>query len=176
MVKVELKDEYTNFVNIAVNIAGKESFKLKTDVFNEISKNHVSMLDILMPNCKFMDINNIYCEKMKRAHPDLDVFVGDIRKIDLLDKSLDMVLDLSTLDHVAEYDLALSEYSRVLKNGGILALACWVAMEGSSHHDEQYIHNKSELDEAIFKKFNNIANSRFVCCNGGLWWYLLRNK
>ena len=120
MVKVELKNEYMNFVNIAVNIAGKESYKLKTDVFNEISINHGSMFDILMPNCKFMDIKSTYCDKMKRHHPDSDVFVGDIRKIDLPDKSLDMVLDLSTIDHVNHGPLIIKSATLLLSPEAII--------------------------------------------------------
>lgn len=171
-----LEKEYTNFVKIAVEIAGKDSKKLKTDVFNEV-KDRGNMYDILAPNCSFLDINSNYCETMKQLYPGTEVVLGDIRQLPFGDGCFDMILDLSTIDHILEYKKALLEYRRVLKKNGVLALVSWLsgALTAIVKH-EQYAHVMEKFNDFIFDNFNIIADGRFVKGRGNLVWYLARNK
>jgi ubiquinone/menaquinone biosynthesis C-methylase UbiE len=66
-----------------------------------------------------------------KKFPDLNILLGDIRKLTFSDLEFDLVADFSTLDHVSEKDAenALREYYRVLKQNGHLILVCWFSYE-----------------------------------------------
>jgi len=49
----------------------------------------------------------------------ISFFQGDIRAIDFLDNQFDIVSSFETLEHILEYDKALSEVLRVLKEDGL---------------------------------------------------------
>lgn len=86
----------------------------------------------------------------KERHPQLDLRRGDIRSLaEFAGESFEVVLDLSTLDHIqpSSVSQALASYRRVLKPGGILLLVFWASLnsrlvaEGDSgewSHGRQY--------------------------------------
>jgi len=93
---------------------------LKTDAYNEA---HVSGL--APKGCHIIDIDKDVVDKAtSRGYPSR---IGDIRKLEFKDNSLKAILDLSTIDHIEEYILALNEYERVLEFGGKLAIVVWLA-------------------------------------------------
>ncbi len=90
---------------------------LKTDANNE-AFNHPKSGGIVLNikgKCKFKQIE--YSEKTikkaKKKFPQLDIDKGDIRNLPYKDNQFDMVLDLSTLDHVkaSNTSKALEEYN-----------------------------------------------------------------
>lgn len=86
----------------------------------------------------------------RSAHPGLDLRQGDIRTLaDLSSGAFDVVLDLSTLDHIQPRDVprALASYRRVLRENGILLLVFWASVDaqviaegdaGEWSHGRQY--------------------------------------
>lgn len=63
---------------------------------------------------------------------------GDIRDLPFEDGEFDLILDMSTLDHVPRADMpgVLDEYKRVLEFGGHLGLVSW-----ATNAAEEYITN-----------------------------------
>jgi ubiquinone/menaquinone biosynthesis C-methylase UbiE len=55
----------------------------------------------------------------KRGLP-VDFFVGDMRKIDLLDNSIDAVFIFGVLHHIPDWENAVEEVARILKKQGVL--------------------------------------------------------
>lgn len=79
----------------------------------------------------------------------LALLEGDITKIPLPDSSLDTVLALDVLEHVADDQRAIGECARVLRPGGILIIFVpafmflWGKTDMDSHHLRRY--TKREL-------------------------------
>lgn len=84
--------------------------------------------------------------------------VGDIRELPYEDSYFDVVVDLSTIDHIPPEDLpkTLTGYARVLKEKGKLLMFAWC---GHGIHpdvwkpDNQYYFDKEELLGVIEKHF-----------------------
>jgi SAM-dependent methyltransferase len=86
----------------------------------------------------------------RSAHSELDLRQGDIRTLaGLPSGAFDVVLDLSTLDHIQPRDVprALASYRRVLRENGILLLVFWASVDahvvaegdtGEWSHGRQY--------------------------------------
>jgi methyltransferase family protein len=86
----------------------------------------------------------------RSAHPELEVRRGDIRTLaDIPGGAFDVLLDLSTLDHIQPRDVprALASYRRVLRENGILLLVFWASVDprliaegdaGEWSHGRQY--------------------------------------
>lgn len=63
-------------------------------------------------------------KKIKEAVPELDVRIGDVRRIDLADASLDGYVSAGVIEHFWEgYEAILNEMQRTLKIGGILFIS-----------------------------------------------------
>jgi len=57
---------------------------------------------------EYLEIDEAIAAKAKRLIPDMRVTVGDIRQIPWPDNTFDVVLDLSTIDHVPDYRRVLT--------------------------------------------------------------------
>jgi SAM-dependent methyltransferase len=170
---MSVEKEYINLVKIAVELVGVDAKKLKTDIYNEV-RDRGNMYPLLMPNCSFLDINKKYCKIMAKRYPDAEIKEGDIRAIPYTDDTFDLVVDLSTIDHIAEYKTALREYKRILKMGGVLLLSVWVDNEQQIKRHNQYRHKYSNFNSSINNMFNIIAHDRFMRGGGWLVWYLAK--
>ena len=69
------------------------------------------------------------------AFPGIDIRQGDICNLPYEQETFDIVLDLSTIDHVEHYTAALDEYKRVLKPGGAALIVAWV---DTNWHKQEY--------------------------------------
>jgi len=104
---------------------------LKTDLWNEGIETGRSILDQYQADSKCnlygVDISYITCSSAKGKLKTIHVVQGDVRALPFSDSSFDIVLDLSTLDHIPEYQApsAIQEYKRILKKQGILVLVYW---------------------------------------------------
>lgn len=96
---------------------GLEGRTLKTDTWNETETEFPIKAD------KYIELDAERVRKAQRLG--YDVVLGDVRQLPFEDESFDNVVDLSTIDHVVDYQNALAEYKRVLKPGGTLILVCW---------------------------------------------------
>lgn len=132
---------------------------LKTDCWNE-TENGLPEGGII-PQIKgkkvLIEYQQSNIESAKRNYPQLNIVKGDIRKLPFADLEFDVILDLSTLDHIPEEDIekALKEYNRVLKDGGYLLLITWFGKDIEYKEwtpDNQYNFNRERFN-SIFKKY-----------------------
>ncbi|MBI4863417.1 MAG: class I SAM-dependent methyltransferase, partial [Candidatus Riflebacteria bacterium] len=100
---------------------------LKTDLWNEgveIDRDVLSGASGLDAAVIGMDISHGVCRGARRRLAGLPATQGDIRSLPFDSGRFDLVLDLSTSDHVDETDVGpvLREYARVLRGDGVLVL------------------------------------------------------
>jgi len=104
---------------------------LKVDLWNEGIEVERDVLGLYERSSLFdlfgIDISNFVCSSAKRRLKNVHIIQTDIRKLPFRDGSFDIILDLSTLDHIplSQVQDVLSEYSRVLKKKGVLVLIFW---------------------------------------------------
>lgn len=108
---------------------------LKTDLYNESAPaKWVDSIADKIPDVQMtaVEIDPVVVQTARSLHPNMDFRVGDIRKLEFPDATFDIILELSTIDHVCPEDAekAMGEYRRVLKRDGIMLLFVWV----SPHH------------------------------------------
>jgi SAM-dependent methyltransferase len=91
-----------------------------------------------------------------------NIIQGDIRKLPFKNHSFDIILDLSTIDHIPEnqaYDV-IKEYGHILKRGGILTLIFWYDSFAIKHimrkreTESQYIYSLKLIKNEIDKEFD----------------------
>ena len=104
---------------------------LKTDLWNEGVEYQRDILGRYQNRKNFnlygIDISPVVCSHARSKIKNIYVIQGDIRNLPFKNNSFDILLDLSTLDHIPENQIidVLQEYKRVLKKDGILVLIFW---------------------------------------------------
>ena len=124
---------------------------LKTDLDNEVYSSPIE--GGIVGNLGDMDItafdisHDLY-ERAVKLNLKAHIYCGDIRKISDVEK-YDMIIDLSTLDHVCKEDAieVINNYNRALKPGGILLLIVWTADQDKGG-DKQYWFK--DIDKHLF--------------------------
>lgn len=124
---------------------------LKTDLDNEVYSSpreggivgNLGDMDITA-----FDIVPDLVERALKLNLKANIHLGDIREIADVEK-YDMIIDLSTLDHVNQSDAikTIGNYKRALKKGGILLLIVWTAKE-YREADKQYFFK--DIDQHLF--------------------------
>lgn len=105
---------------------------LKTDAYNE-QWDHLPLPGGIAGNLKgagavhIVELNPRIAECAMRLNASLTIHIGDIRELPFENGFFDVVLDLSTLDHVPPRDTGrvLKEYRRVMRVGATLLLYVW---------------------------------------------------
>jgi SAM-dependent methyltransferase len=130
----------------------KAKIILKTDLDNEVYSSPieggiVGNLGRDLDITAFDILPDLY-ERAKKLNLKANLGVGDIREIKDVEK-YDMIIDLSTLDHVNQSDAikTIGNYKRALKKGGILLLIVWTA-EQYREADKQYFFK--DIDQHLF--------------------------
>ncbi|MDY6918485.1 MAG: class I SAM-dependent methyltransferase [Chloroflexota bacterium] len=126
-------DSYRKLVRRAVAFIASDTNEidlLKTDVWEEGVETGIDVLTQLAGDryrLHGIDISSVACTAAREHNGGIRVVQGDIRSLPFADASFDVVLDLSTLDHVTLGDAryAVAEYTRVLRQHGVLLLAFW---------------------------------------------------
>jgi SAM-dependent methyltransferase len=99
---------------------------LKTDLFDEATTGGVvPVMREASGAVAGIDISAEVADGARRRFPDLETRVADVRRLPFGDGEFDLVVSLSTLDHLASVDEiagAVGELVRVLAPGGTLAL------------------------------------------------------
>lgn len=106
-----------------VGFAGK--VVLKTDLWNESVSPEREVLSYYSGSCQVgSDISGTVCKGALKRNRLLLVCQGDIRDLPFKSGAFDIILDISTIDHVSESDAVrvIAEYARLLKSGGKLFL------------------------------------------------------
>lgn len=159
--------------------ANNELKVLKTDCWNEAEK-YCPIADYFN-DIKMVEISKERIEKAK----DYNVVEGDIRKLSFNEQEFDLVLDFSTIDHVPDYEKAISEYHRVLKNGGYALIVSWFGVSdysrlphGDNWDEMQYYFDFQHFMEKIEGTFNVILNKTFTEFQGErfLHWFICQKN
>lgn len=89
---------------------------------------------------------------------------GNVTRLPYNDTNFDVLIDLSTIDHVKDYNLVLSEYQRVLKQGGYVLIVCWFNAVEEFHNAgnpmlDQYFFKYDEFIAKFNEKFEFIKSA-----------------
>ena len=69
---------------------------------------------------KAMDISHAAISKAKENYPNLEIFIDDAEKLDVIENdSIDVVISIEVLEHLRELDLHFKNVARALKRNGI---------------------------------------------------------
>jgi SAM-dependent methyltransferase len=147
---------------------------LKTDAFNEAYGDETTpdfhtrpiipyIHDLCEVSC--IEIDPITVESALAKYPSMNIRQGDIRYLPYEGSSFDVVLDLSTIDHVAEYTKVLDEYWCVLVPKGLLLLVVWLDNEDRKD-GEQYWFEKVSFSGELIKRFNVLSLEEFNHVHG----------
>jgi len=134
---------------------------LKTDCFNEGHERPI----VENNKTKLVEYNQDTINLAKGKNPKLDITQGDIRQLPFKDNQFDLVLDLSTIDHIPREDVqkVFDEYSRVLDKNGDLVIVVWLGIEEQKNEewsaDNQYSFNHEFFREELGKKFDILAHT-----------------
>jgi SAM-dependent methyltransferase len=97
---------------------------LKTDLFDEIAGS--GLLPVLAARARSVvgiDVSERATVEVARRYPAIETLVADVRRLPFADRSFDVVVSNSTLDHLAdrsEVARSLAELARVLRPSGRL--------------------------------------------------------
>jgi O-antigen biosynthesis protein len=83
--------------------------------------------------------------------------VGDVRNLPFEDASFDAVVSFEVIEHVTEHDLALDEFARVLRPGGIVAVSSpnrSTYPAGNPHHVRELL--PDELHQLLRGHFQHV--------------------
>lgn len=131
--------------------------------------------------CTLLEYEYVFARKARMLG--YDVVQGDIRNLPFGDGEFNLLLDLSTLDHIKPEEVAktLDGYVRVLEPGGKILLVCWVSTaphvlaigDGVTWTSlNQYFFEPEFLKEEFSKRF--VINSEDYLFNeGGKDMYLI---
>ena len=106
---------------------------LKTDLWNECLGPPRDVLGQLATHSGIslfgLDLSHPVCVEARSRVPGARCVQADIRRLPFRSGSVDLLLDLSTLDHIPEgtAGAAIAEYRRVLADDGVLVIVFWQA-------------------------------------------------
>lgn len=164
--KGEVHDIYLE--NVRKVLYGLDKPKvLKTDCYNEVhDQPEGGIAPKLDCDLYLAEIDKGLVATCHQKYPELNLICGDIRNLPFRDMFFDVVVDLSTLDHVrpSEAALAISEYHRVLKTYGRLLLVVWTGLNKKAwaenkNDDGQYYFRKKRLEKHLELGFKTTNHS-----------------
>jgi SAM-dependent methyltransferase len=149
---------FDHYVDVSRKYIRDATKVLKTDCFNEYYPERIPI--VTDSTIQIVEYQPEHIEATLTKNPKLRIVQGDIRNLPLPDNSYDLLLDLSTLDHVPQSDLpgVFSEYGRVLKSPAKLVLITWTVdtitdKEKAWNPDDQYYFEIEVLRNELKKLF-----------------------
>lgn len=196
----QMSEVYEHYITRSREIVSEypDAVILKTDGWNETLSECRSGFDIDMPVLGTLGAREEYAieilperaELLRSKCPGVNVITGDLTKYDFGTGKFDVILDLSTIDHIHPLDLqtVLSSYARWLKYGGTMWLVVWLnynkkwrEVERGAHPGHQYFFDMEDfkwmLSDAgfMFKMEYGLLGSRaapflasFTCKKGSI--------
>jgi len=165
--------KYQQYAKEAINLGGHKV--LKTDTWNETEMNLPIKADA------YLELDSYRVQRALSSG--YNAIQGDIRQIPFPDGEFGTVIDLSTIDHIPDYEKAIQEYHRVLKNDAIALIVGWLltwrAWQAKANWGgKQYWFKAGEFRDAVEKCFEIIREQDFPELTGDkfLYGFLLRKK
>jgi len=152
--------KYLALVREVLALAPSNARVLKTDAYNESTGREP--ISGVAPGCTVLELYGKVCREAKARCPGLHVVPGDIRSMPFPDASFDVILDLSTIDHIPDPARAFDEYRRVLVPGGMLLVVAWINLDDatrfgrSGYGGTQYFFDYRTFRAAIAARFDII--------------------
>jgi SAM-dependent methyltransferase len=179
-VNPEYRRLYKRYLKEAFAVDGHDKVILKTDCNNEYfghpdekGRSQCPLWGIaplLEADTHVVDIDLERIEICREAYGSLVKFeAGDIRRLPYKEKTFDAVLDFSTIDHIPfeDWEKALREYRRVLKDGGDLVLVAWTEKDFKHKPDVGvYYYARYEFDEMV-RNYFNVSSSEILIEDSG---------
>jgi SAM-dependent methyltransferase len=155
-IRETVRDTYENYLRIAsitLNALKPETI-LKTDCHNETNrfKTNIPLIPFLCQATKNLECLEISPEVVAEARnfnqipENCRITVGSITERHFDAKSMDLIFDFSTIDHLQESEVskALKEYSNICKKNGVVVMSVWTA--------EKYLYIESEIQSYFSKR------------------------
>lgn len=149
------------FLEIAQMLSGENKKTLKADVWNEIHGSPVK--GGIAGNIRGEIFQIEWYEQRVRQAIRMgfsNIVYGDCRCLPFKNKFFDVILDFMTIGRgYEEYDLTLSEYDRVLREGGLIGVVYWTAEKLVKElYDPRTIKQayfaREKFEEALQKSFS----------------------
>jgi len=150
---------YPELIREALTLCPARPRVLKADAFNEATHRDRSPISELVPDACCIEIDHNTVEAARRNCPGLDIRTGSVCDLPWGPGEFDLVVDLSTIDHVQEPEQALREYARVLAPRGVLLVVSWVncapgTVSGlSGYGGTQYFFDVRAFRKALRERF-----------------------
>jgi SAM-dependent methyltransferase len=113
---------------------------LKTDASNEAGDLPVKggIAGNLAGQVTCIEYDDEVVARAREKNPNILIDKGDVRNILAPPETFDIVLDLSTIDHIHPADVpkVLDQYQRILKMRGVLLIVSWIT--GNEKHKEEW--------------------------------------
>lgn len=149
---------------------------LKTDLNNEAHGDddapgyHVrpvipAIADMCDVSC--IEVDQLTIDRASEKFSGIDAQQGSVSNLPYENDTFDVVLDLSTIDHIEDYGSVLDEYRRVLKPHGMALIVVW--LDDYNHTQEypiQFWFDAAEFSESVNSRFEVIENESFNHVNG----------
>lgn len=171
MLKIEqVQSVYDYYVTRSREIA--RGVVLKTDTFNESGRRWwcvpvVDKLECDRVTC--VEIDGARAEICRENFPGVTVHHNDLTKIRFDENEFDTILDLSTIDHIYDWESLLGKYHSWLKVGGEILLIVWLAdkeiNDGLMGTDIQYVFDVKKFSATVSSLFT-VVSSRAIVVDG----------
>jgi len=132
---------------------------LKLDLWNEGGRKGVFDIGLFKTfDMIGMDIAEVACAKARAENPWMNTLNGSIECLPYRDKSIDVLLDISTSDHVplASFCRIIEDFARMLTDRGELLMIFNNRLPGTPRLTEiaDYWFTEGEVREAVSEYFN----------------------
>jgi SAM-dependent methyltransferase len=158
MLRSTYKQIAQDYLDLALSVDGASKKILKIDAYNEYYNQPI--LKGIAGNL----VGDVYCIDIDAAKVSAcssyltHIVQGDIRSLPYSNNFFDVVLDFSTIDHISNYNTALTEYNRVLKSGGTIINTFWGSeTEMYNELKNQYYFNITSYYSALNALFTEVT-------------------
>jgi len=126
------KSVFRRYVNASSELMSNAKSILKTDCYNEGFRDKIANEKTVL-----VEYKQSHIIQALSLHPQLTIVQGDIRKLPFENEHFDLLIDLSTIDHVLPIDMpqVIAEYNRVLEPGGAILLVAWFSRFANAIND-----------------------------------------
>jgi 2-polyprenyl-3-methyl-5-hydroxy-6-metoxy-1,4-benzoquinol methylase len=113
--------------------------------------------------CYGVDVHKELMEKLNKESDGEPCYIfASLERLPLADKSLDVVTAFDVLEHVVDFDKALSEIERVCKSGGLIIIN--LPRMTYAYEDEALEHLRMFSDSDIQRIWSNRRSFKFTLC------------